>query len=92
MKLGHFARRVGSRAVTRRIVRSWPLIGGAIAVLTIAGTVRRKGLLGGTLDTALNAMPFVGTVKNLMEARRGRDYIPHRPAYQAQLAARQVSR
>ena len=92
MKLGHFARRVGSRAVTRRIIRSWPLIGAAVALATIAGTVRRKGLLGGTLDTALNALPFVGTVKNLMEARRGRDYIPHRPSYQAQVAARQVSR
>jgi hypothetical protein len=81
MKLGQLARRVGTRAVTRRVIRSWPWVGGAIALLTIAGTVRKKGLVGGTLDTALNITPFVGTLKNIVEARRGRDFIPYRAAY-----------
>jgi hypothetical protein len=83
MKLGNVARRAGTRAVTRRLIRSWPVIGGAIAALGIAGAIRRKGFFGGTLDTALNAVPFVGVVKNLVEARRGRDFIPVRPAYRA---------
>ena len=83
MKLGHIAKTVGTRAVVRRLVRTWPVVGGAVAVLALAATVRQKGLLGGSLDTALNAVPFVGTVKNLLEARRGRDFIPPRQAYRA---------
>ena len=47
---------------------------------TLAGAVRRKGFLGGALDTALNFVPYVGGAKNLAEARRGRDFIPDRPA------------
>jgi hypothetical protein len=83
MSFGHIARRAGTRAVTRRLIRSWPVLGGVIAALGIAGAIRRKGLIGGTVDTALNAVPFVGVVKNIVEARRGRDFIPLRPVYRA---------
>jgi hypothetical protein len=30
--------------------------------------VRRKGVVSGTLDTGVNAMPFVGALKNAIEA------------------------
>ena len=83
MQLGHIARTVGTRAVVRRLIRAWPVVGGAVAVLALAETVRQKGLLGGSLDTALNAVPFVGTVKNLLEAQRGQDFIPPRQGYRA---------
>ena len=32
----------------------------------------------GGLDTALNAVPFVGTAKNVFEVARGRDFFPDR--------------
>ena len=83
MKLGHITRTIGTRTVMRRLIRAWPIVGGAVAVLALASTVRRKGLLGGSVDTALNAMPFVGTMKNLFEARRGCDFIPVRQGYRA---------
>jgi hypothetical protein len=40
--------------------------------------VRRKGVVSGTLDTGLNAMPFVGVLKNAVEILRGRDFFPDR--------------
>jgi hypothetical protein len=57
-----------------------PFIGSVIALITLGGAMRRKGFLGGTLDTALDFIPFVGTAKNLAEVGRGRDFIPDRVA------------
>jgi hypothetical protein len=61
--------------LTRRLYRSVPWIGGLLALVTIGGAIRRKGLVGGTLDTALDFTPFLGSAKNLVEAGRGRDFI-----------------
>jgi hypothetical protein len=46
-----------------------------VALATLGGAIRRKGLFGGTLNTALDAIPFVGGAKNLAEVYRGRDFI-----------------
>ena len=67
--------------MTRRLMRSMPWVGGAIALVTLGGAIRRKGFLGGTVDTALDFIPFVGAVKNIAEARRGRDFIRESPAH-----------
>ena len=40
-----------------------PWIGAAIALATVAGTMRRKGFFRGALDTGLNAVPFLGAAK-----------------------------
>jgi hypothetical protein len=55
-----------------------PWIGAAVALATIASTVRRKGWLRGAADSALNATPFVGALKNTAEVVRGRDFFPDR--------------
>ncbi len=55
-----------------------PWIGAAVALATLAATVRRKGWIGGATDTALNAVPFVGALKNTVEVVRGRDFIRDR--------------
>ncbi len=72
----------GQIRLARRVGRSLPWIGAAIALYTLGSAISRKGLLGGTLDTALNAVPVVGGVKNAAEIIRGRDFIRDR----AQLA------
>lgn len=64
--------------MTRRLYRSMPWIGGLVALLTLGRAVRRKGLVGGTVNTVLDVMPFIGSVKNMAEAGRGRDFIPDR--------------
>ena len=66
------------RRMTRRLYRSVPWIGGLIALVTLGRTMRRKGFLGGSLDTVLDFIPFVGTAKNMAEVGRGRDFIPNR--------------
>jgi hypothetical protein len=75
MDLAHQFTGYAGAKVTRRIMRSMPWIGGAMALLMLGRAIRRKGVFGGTLDTALDFIPFVGAVKNLAEAGRGRDFI-----------------
>ena len=65
--------------IVRRLVRSMPWIGAVVAVLAVGSAVRRKGLLGGVVDTALDAVP--GVVKNAIEAVRGRDFIRDKRVY-----------
>jgi hypothetical protein len=64
--------------LSKRLRRSVPYIGTAIALATVVATVRRKGLVSGSIDTGLNAMPVVGAVKNAIEVIRGRDFFPDR--------------
>jgi hypothetical protein len=71
--------RYASRRITRRLYRTMPWIGSVLAIVTLGKAVRRKGLIGGTVDTALDFIPFVGGVKNLAEMGRGRDLIPDKP-------------
>jgi len=66
------------RRMTRRLYRSVPWIGGFIALVTIGRAMRRKGFLGGAVDTVLDFIPFVGAAKNMAEVSRGRDFIPDR--------------
>ena len=56
-----------------------PWIGSLVAIATIGSVLRRKGVVRGTMDTALNFIPFVGGAKNVAEAMRGRDFFPDRP-------------
>ena len=77
--LGRAARWGGAR-LSRRLARSIPLLGTVVALATLGGTVRRKGVAGGLADTGINSIPFVGAAKNVVEAVRGRDFFPDRPA------------
>jgi hypothetical protein len=52
-----------------------PWIGAAVALAALGSAIRRKGVIGGALDTALDATPGVGAVKNAFESIRGRDFI-----------------
>ena len=70
--------RYGGVKLSQRLKRSVPIVGAVIAVATVAATVRRKGVISGTLDTGLNAVPFVGALKNGLEILRGRDFFPDR--------------
>ncbi len=71
-------RNYATRKLTRRLTRSIPYIGAAIAIVTIGSAIRRKGFLRGVIHSGLDAIPFVGGAKNIAEAARGRDFIPDR--------------
>ena len=76
--LGRAARWGGAR-LSRRLARSIPILGAVVALATLGGTMRRKGVVGGLADTGLNSIPFVGAVKNVVEVVRGQDLFPDRP-------------
>jgi hypothetical protein len=78
MSVGQKLTRWGGARLSRRLRRSIPILGTAIAAATVLSTVRRKGVVSGTLDTGLNAMPFVGALKNAVEIVRARDVFPDR--------------
>ena len=59
--------------------RAVPILGAAVAVVTVLATMRRKGVIGGALDTGLNVLPGIGLAKNAIEFWRGRDFFPDRP-------------
>ena len=64
--------------MTRRMLRTAPWLGGIVALATLGAAMRRKGALRGTLDTALDFIPFLGGIKNAAEIARGRDLIRDR--------------
>ena len=70
-QIGQFA----SRRATRRLTRAIPWVGAVIALMTLGSAIRRKGWVRGALDTALDFTPVVGTMKNMAEVGRGRDFI-----------------
>jgi hypothetical protein len=78
MTILQHAVRYGQLRLGRRLSRSLPWVGAAIALMAVGTAIRRKGIVGGTVDTALNALPVVGAAKNVAEAFRGRDFIPDR--------------
>jgi hypothetical protein len=80
--------RWGGARLSRRVSRSVPLIGTAIALATVAATMKRKGFFRGIMDTGLNAIPFVGAAKNTVEIVRGRDFFPDREIVVRPLPAR----
>jgi hypothetical protein len=55
-----------------------PWVGAIIALATLGSAIRRKGLVRGSVDSALNAIPFVGGMKGMAEMARGRDFIADR--------------
>jgi hypothetical protein len=79
MTLGTRLTRLGGARLSRRMSRTIPILGVAIAVVTVVATMRRKGVISGVLDTGLNAMPGIGLAKNAIEIVRGRDFFPDRP-------------
>jgi len=74
MTIQQQARRYGQRRIGRSFTRALPWIGTAIALISLTSRIRRKGVMRGTADTALNALPVVGPLKSLAEVVRGREF------------------
>jgi hypothetical protein len=66
------------RKILRRATKGIPFVGAAVAVGLLAHTMRRKGTVNGVLDSALDAVPFVGALKFGIELVTG-DWFPDRP-------------
>jgi hypothetical protein len=80
MAITSHAMRYAQRRLTAKLVRAMPLLGAVVAIATVAAAMRRKGVINGAVDTALDFTPFVGFVKNAVEIVRGRDLFADLPA------------
>ena len=74
---------VAPLVVMTKLTRMLPWVGAAFALAVLASTMRRKGVLRGALDAALDVTPVLGGVKMIAEKIRGRDFIPDRPPVRA---------
>ena len=78
MTMTDSAARYGKKRLARKMMRAIPYLGGLVAIITVGTAVRRKGLVRGVAHSALDAVPFVGSIKNAAEAVRGRDFFRDR--------------
>jgi len=58
------------------MIRAMPYLGGVVALSMLWSSMRRKGVMRGAVDTALDMIPYVGGAKIAAEAVRGRDFFP----------------
>jgi len=72
-------KRYAARRLTRQVYRAVPWLGSVVALATLGRAIARKGVLGGSLHTALDFVPFVGGVKIFLEVTRGHDFIRDKP-------------
>ena len=65
----------GGWTVAKRVAKSIPYVGTAMAIGLIGYDIRRKGVVKGVLNAGLDAIPFVGLGKNAIEFFTG-DLLP----------------
>jgi hypothetical protein len=63
----------------REQIRAVPYLGGLVALSMLWSSIRRKGTLSGTVDTAIDMIPWIGGAKIAAETIRGRDFFPDKP-------------
>jgi hypothetical protein len=78
MSIGGQVGQFATRRVARKLTRAVPWLGAVVVLIAVGSAIRRKGWLGGALDTALDFTPVVGTLKNMAELTRGRDFVRDR--------------
>ena len=63
--------RAGGWVVAKRLAKSIPFAGTAIAIGLAGQSIRKKGWVKGSLDASLDAIPIVGTAKTVVEIFTG---------------------
>ena len=65
----------GGWQVVKRGAKMLPFGGTAVVLFLVGSDIRKKGLVGGLVNSGFDAIPFVGLAKNAVELVRG-DFIP----------------
>lgn len=69
----------GGWQVAKRLAKTIPFGGTAVAILLVGGDIKKKGVMNGVLNSGIDAIPFLGLAKNAVELFRG-DFIPDKKA------------
>ena len=64
----------GGWQVAKRVAKSVPYLGTAMALGLVGHDIKKKGLVKGIVNSGLDAIPIVGAVKNVTEFFTG-DFI-----------------
>ena len=65
----------GGWTIAKRVAKSIPVVGTAMAIGLVGYDIKRKGVVKGVLNSGLDAIPFVGFGKNVVEFFTG-DLLP----------------
>lgn len=65
----------GGWQVVKRVAKTVPFGGTAVAIALVGSDIRNKGVVKGLVNSGIDAIPFVGLAKNAVELVRG-DFIP----------------
>jgi hypothetical protein len=69
----------GGWQVAKRVAKSVPYVGTVMAIGLVGYDIKNKGVVKGVLNAGLDAIPFVGTGKNIVEFFTG-DLLPDKDA------------
>lgn len=73
------AAHAGGWMVAKRVAKSIPYVGTVMAIGLVGSDIKRKGVVKGLLNSGIDAIPFVGTGKNIFEFFSG-DLLPDKDA------------
>jgi len=69
------AAEAGGWMAARRVAKSVPYLGTVMAIGFVGYDIKKKGFVKGVINSGLDAIPFVGTGKNIIEFFTG-DLLP----------------
>ena len=69
------AAEAGGWMLAKRVAKSIPYVGTGMAIAFVGYDIKRKGLVKGVLNSGIDAIPIVGTGKNIIEYFTG-DFFP----------------
>ena len=70
--------RAGGWQIAKRVAKSVPFGGAAVAIVLVGSDIKNKGVIKGLINSGIDAIPVVGLVKNGVELFRG-DFIADKP-------------
>lgn len=68
----------GGWQIAKRVAKTVPFGGTAVVLFLVGTDIKKKGAVGGLINSGIDAIPLVGLAKNAVELVRGRDFIPDR--------------
>jgi hypothetical protein len=69
------AAEAGGWMLAKRVAKSIPYVGTGMAIAFVGYDIKRKGVVKGVINSGLDAIPFVGFGKNVIEYFTG-DLLP----------------
>ena len=63
--------KAGGWQVAKRVAKRLPVVGTVLTIGLVGDDIRRKGLIKGVVNSGLDAIPFIGTAKGVVEIFTG---------------------